>query len=121
VADETLKSLADEVIRLSKLELNEDTIRELGYSDVRHLPSRGWCGVYRFMFTTAIVCGLDQIGYATRFCYHHWLEASEALRSWDGMGDPPGNWIKEKPGDRHGPGSPDYIPVREDGSKSESA
>jgi hypothetical protein len=49
VADEeALKSLAEEVIRLGKLELNEETFREFGYSEVRHLPSRGWCGVYRF-------------------------------------------------------------------------
>ncbi len=61
----------------------------------------------QMMYTAGLFYGIDQCSHAGRYCYHTWLEAAEALRNWDGQGDPPGNWIKEKPSDRHGPGSKD--------------
>jgi hypothetical protein len=36
------------------------------------------------------------IGYEYRFCYKNHNEAVKALEVWEGTGDPPGNWIKQK-------------------------
>ena len=38
----------------------------------------------------------EELGYRTRFCYPTRAQAQEALVAWDGQGDPPGAWIKEK-------------------------
>ena len=56
------------------------------------------------LFTTAIVCDIQEVCHGTRFCYETRLEAIDALAAWDGRGDPPGLWIKEKPAGRAGPG-----------------
>jgi hypothetical protein len=57
--------------------------------------------------------GLDEIGYRTRFCYPDFLSASLALSQWDGRGDPPGPWIKEKGvRERNNPQSFKRIPIR---------
>ncbi len=58
--------------------------------------SRGLCGTFRFMFTVAIVIGIDSEGYKGRYCYGSEIEAFHALLTWDGISDPPGNWIKYK-------------------------
>lgn len=42
----------------------------------------------------------------TRWCYAHRATAVTALDLWDGRFDPPGDWIKQKPEDRYGPGTP---------------
>jgi hypothetical protein len=57
------------------------------------------------MFTTGIFVGIDEWGWQRRYCYENFDDAVAALAAWDGSGDPPGPWIKEKPSDRRGPGS----------------
>lgn len=59
------------------------------------------------LYTTGLFVGLDRMGWRTRFCYEHKVDAVAALDAWDGRGDPPGPWIKEKPSDRLGPGLSD--------------
>lgn len=57
-----------------------------------------------FLFTTAIMVGVtnnDMHYYDTRYCYEHRSEAEEALKAWDGEGDPPGKWIVQKPEGRY--------------------
>lgn len=78
-----------------------------GYHYVRKLPSGEWAGLMRFLFTTGLVVGLDLEGYRTRFCYTYHEDALQALLEWDGHGDPPGPWIKEKGrgGERENPRS----------------
>lgn len=62
--------------------------------------------LYPQFYTCALVVDLDRIGnYKRRFCYEDAMECLLALVTWDGQGDPPGPWIKEKPGDRLGPGA----------------
>jgi hypothetical protein len=82
-------------------------VRSLGYGNPRRLPGAGICATKSMLFTGAIVVGIDAEGYAGRFCYESDAEALDALMSWDGSGDPPGNWIafKGQDGDRPGPGS----------------
>jgi hypothetical protein len=69
-----------------------------GYTGIREIEGRGIYGVHRFIFTTAIVYGIDETGYKSRWCYPHSLimELAIAYSKWDGIGDPEGNWIKHK-------------------------
>ena len=67
----------------------------LGYTDLR-LISGKMCGLYRFMFTTGLMVGLDAAGYERRYCFESREDALAALEAWDGEGHPSGPWIKLK-------------------------
>lgn len=67
-----------------------------GYVGTREIPGRGVCALYKFMFTVGLVYGLDDTGYKGRWCYDNVTDALTALITWDGIGDPPGAWIKYK-------------------------
>lgn len=75
----------------------------------REIPGQGLCGVQRFIFTTGLLTHLRfdsvSVDYAARYCYESHRDALEALATWDGKNDPPGDWIKEKVTDRLGPGA----------------
>lgn len=71
-----------------------DPISE-GYTNIKQINGKT-CGIYRFIFTAGLVVGIDHAGYEYRFCYKNHNEAVKALEVWDGTGDPPGNWIKQK-------------------------
>lgn len=71
-------------------------IADLGYEYARLLPTGEWVALNRFLFTVGLLVGIDRVGYRTRFCYPSWRTAMDALMVWDGTGDPPGRWIKEK-------------------------
>lgn len=73
-----------------------DLLEIQGYSWLASKPEKGLCGIYSFIFTTAIVAGIDETGYKERWCYPCMADAKEALQQWDGVGDPPGDWIKHK-------------------------
>jgi hypothetical protein len=94
-------------------EPSHEAFAELGIFLSRKLPSGEWAGVQRMMFTVALLVGLDEFGYRTRFCYPLGMPAIEALAAWDGHGDPPGPWIKEKGegGDRTNPRHLAGIPI----------
>ena len=86
-----------------KDQLTQERAEELGYRPARVLPDGRCCGVMQMYFTTSLMVGMDEDQTFSRFCYHSRAEAEEALRTWDGVGDPPGNWIKQKPEDRMNP------------------
>lgn len=86
-------------------------LESYGYSDVRRLPDDRWVGLKHFIYTTAIVVGLDSTGYSHRYCYEDRYEARPSLDAWDGSGDPPGNWIKRK-GVGGDFGNPAYDPTK---------
>lgn len=75
---------------------------------VREVPGRGICAVQRFMFTCGLLTELTftewTYDFSARYCFDSPTEALRALVSWDGVGDPPGEWIKEKVSGRPGPG-----------------
>jgi hypothetical protein len=75
----------------------------------RRVPDRGVCVVQRFMVTCGLHVDMTIDGQtyenAQRYCYHSASEAIEALRTWGGKGDPPGDWIREKVSGRFGPGA----------------
>lgn len=68
-----------------------------GYTSLKEVKGRGMCGIFRYLYTTGLVYGLDEEGYKGRYCYSESSEAKEALESWSGEGDPTDeNWIKHK-------------------------
>jgi len=73
----------------------------------RVLPDGTRCSLHQMLYTAAILVGISENGliYERRYCYEHWDLAQAALLQWDGAGDPPGPWVKEKPSDRLGPGA----------------
>jgi hypothetical protein len=74
----------------------EKFLTENGYENLKEIPGRGICGITRFAFTTGLIIGLEDWGYFGRYCYDSRKEAEDALSQWDGIGDPPGEWIKYK-------------------------
>lgn len=74
------------------------------YSNERTLPTGVRIGIQNMIYTVALVVGIDAQGhYERRFCFPDWTSALEARNTWDGEGDPPGPWIKEKPSGRPNP------------------
>jgi hypothetical protein len=83
----------------------EELINQLkteGYYDIRYIEGRGLCGLREFLFTFGLCYGLEENSYAGRYCYPK--DSSSlfgsafvcvvALQTWDGKGDPVGNWVK---------------------------
>jgi len=66
----------------------------------RVVPGHGLCVLERFLTTVGLLTNVELddagYGYARRYCYPLWNDAEAALQEWDGSGDPPGEWIKEK-------------------------
>lgn len=52
------------------------------YEHVITIGDHGLCCIYKFMYTTAILSGLNDIGYEDRWCYHTKEAALEALLDW---------------------------------------
>jgi hypothetical protein len=79
------------------------------FASARELDGQGLCVTQRFIFTTGLLTHVSFDGlsyrYAARYCYPSHRDALEALAAWDGQGDPPGPWIKEKLSERSGPGA----------------
>ena len=85
-------------------DLIRQAFKHLGYDPIKRLDTGEFAGIYDYMFTAGIVVGIDATGWRTRYCYESREQAEAALEQWDGRGDPPGPWIKQKPEDRYGPG-----------------
>jgi len=71
-------------------------LEENGYFNIRTLSDGRIIANLKFVFTTAIVVGIDESGYYGRYCYGDHNEPVDIIHNWDGIGDPPGNWIKYK-------------------------
>lgn len=82
----------------------EHLLARNGYHPVRQLPTGEWAGVHDLDFAAGLFVGLDENGYRTQYDYAHRHEAEAALAAWDGEGDPPGPWIKQRPENRFNPG-----------------
>jgi len=69
-----------------------------GYKNIRDIPGRGLCGLREFIFTIGLCEGLTEHDYKGRWCYPKDLadEAIIAFLTWDGIGDPIGDWVKYK-------------------------
>jgi len=78
-----------------------------GYTKVRQLPDGRWIGLHQMLYTFGLFVDLGRTGYHVHYCYEIYADALEAVMGWDGVGDPPGPWIKVKSTseDRVGPGA----------------
>lgn len=82
-----------------------EQLNDEGYVRCILLPTGEVAGLRQMLFTCGLFVGLTEDSWRTRFCYETRTAAQDALDAWDGRGDPPGPWIKEKPSDRLGPGA----------------
>jgi hypothetical protein len=71
-------------------------LEDMGYHHIVEFPNKGICALFNFIYTTGLVIGIDEYSYQGRYCYSHPVHAIKALKKWDGVGDPPGDWIKYK-------------------------
>ena len=66
------------------------------YLKFRQLEDGRLIGIMRMAFTTALVVNIDHVGYSGRYCYKIYADALEDFRTWDGVNDPEGEWLKYK-------------------------
>jgi hypothetical protein len=66
------------------------------YFEIREIPNRGVCGLERMIYTVGLFYNMNAFFYEGRYCYPTLADAKEAIRNWNGEGDPSGNWIKHK-------------------------
>lgn len=82
------------------MELTEQiklTLAAEGYKHLRYIEGRGICGIRFFVFTIGLCYGLDETGYAGRYCYPDLCTAITGLEAWSGVDDPKDEyWIKHK-------------------------
>ncbi|MEQ9800201.1 MAG: hypothetical protein RLO53_07710 [Salinisphaeraceae bacterium] len=77
--------------------VSRDEVRAMGYAEPRWVSDElGWCGLSPMLFTVGLVVGISPVCFSHRYCFPDYASASRALQAWDGGGDPPGPWIKEK-------------------------
>ena len=106
--------------------MTAEEIEALEYVSPRLLPSGEWAALQQMIFTVGLFVGLDRTGYRTRWCYPDMTHAVLSLAIWDGAGDPPGPWIKQKGvpgGDRNNPRAAEFkgIPVIEEAASISEA
>lgn len=75
--------------------MSPELLAELGFFEAREVAGE-LCALQDYMFTRAIVLGIDEIGYKRRYCFENRDDANRAIAEWDGTDHPPGNWIKLK-------------------------
>ncbi len=64
------------------------------YVHLRWIEPVGWCGVHRLLFHWTMHIGIDETGYADRYCFERADQAIVSMELWNGEGDPPGDWHK---------------------------
>lgn len=92
--------------------ISETYLLGCGYTDVRQLKCGVWIGLMGMNYTTGLFVGLDETGYASRYCYEHRTDALDAFLCWEGQGDPSGPWVMHKGargGDRLNPRLKDEV------------
>jgi hypothetical protein len=68
-----------------------------GYHLVVRVRGRGWCGVKQMLCTWGLFYNMTRESSGDgRYCFANMYQAITALATWDGVGDPPGKWIKHK-------------------------
>lgn len=85
-----------EKMQIETTTLSKELLEELGYSFVKEIPGKGFCGLCRQAFTVGLFYNLDESGYSGRYCFNTAYEALMSLAMWNGQNNPPGNWIKHK-------------------------
>lgn len=76
----------------------ENMLIDTGHTNIKTGPDGTVYALERYIFTHAIVCGIDWLGYDHRYCYGSLVEAMGAYRDWSDKnfeGEPEG-FIKRK-------------------------
>jgi len=73
-------------------------LAENGYFNVRELPDGTFAGLYKLLFTTAICTGLDEMGYAYRWCFDDPVLALTELTRIETMDEQPIGFIARRYG-----------------------
>lgn len=75
------------------------------YTVLVTIGDHGECALVRFLYTTAIVSGLNEWGYEDRWCYHTYSDAYRALMEWrdDPEAPEPDGWHRHPPTGRRRP------------------
>lgn len=68
---------------MTDLELIADAAQQ-GYTDAQVKGDAGVVAICRFLYTHAILSGLNAWGYEDRWCYSSYELARAALDAWDG-------------------------------------
>jgi hypothetical protein len=64
-----------------------------GYLSGREIEAGHWVCVHKMIFTWRLMlCTPDSV--QDFYCYHTYAEALVAFVVWDGVKDPPGEWIR---------------------------
>lgn len=98
---DVLNIMNDDILKIAK---------ENNYEHLFYIKNKGICCIARFIFTTAILYNINEIGYEGRYCFHTYKEALASLIYWKEnpeLKHPPGNWIKHK--GEYEFSNPDYI------------
>jgi len=79
-----------------KLEIDKNYFEGMGYFQVRQLDDGTWVGLIPLMFTTGLCIGLDEVGYAKRYCFKEamkaWFESMQLIN----FDDVPSGWIAKR-------------------------
>jgi len=68
---------------------------EEGYEDLKVISGK-LCGLYRFIFTKAIIVGLSKHGYEYRYCYDDLTLLTGAYGSFESLDVEPEDYIVKK-------------------------
>jgi len=69
-------------------------LQENGYYHIKEIGDGEFAAILPFLFTTAIIKGLTEIGYTHRWCFKTPAEAVAEIVKWDGTGHPGGQWTR---------------------------
>ena len=89
-----------------------EQIEDFAYKLPPKLPSGEWAALRPMLYSTGLFLGIVAVGCRTRWCYERTDDVITALAAWDGQGDPPGLWVKQKPEDRLNPAWAKATPER---------
>lgn len=79
--------------------MTAERILELGdgyYHNPRQLADGTWICLAQFLFTWAVMIGLDETGYHHRFCFTNRADAELALAGIISMDDEPKGFVARK-------------------------
>lgn len=71
------------------------TAKDEGYLALKTLDTGEFAAVVPQLFTFALIV-FDEHTIRKRWCFERKDEAFMSIEEWEGVGDPPGNWIKQK-------------------------
>ncbi len=78
-------------------ELTREYFESIGYEVVSQLDDNSWVGIGELLFSTALYMGMDQSGWAKRYCFELRSDAIQELIKLTKQTDTPNGWIAKRP------------------------